>query len=61
MLTQQLLMDTERPEFLPDTRSLPVESHTLFYRVIANRVKITRVLRGRHALQYYLKQPDITL
>lgn len=54
-------MDTERPEFLPDTRSLPVESHTLFYRVIANRVKITRVLRGRHALQYYLKQPDITL
>ncbi|MCP5443958.1 MAG: type II toxin-antitoxin system RelE/ParE family toxin [Chromatiaceae bacterium] len=33
LLTQQPLIGTERPELLPDTRSLPVESHTLFYRV----------------------------
>jgi toxin ParE1/3/4 len=55
LLTQQPLMGTERPELLPDTRSLPIESHTLFYRVTANRVEIIRVLHGRQDPQRYLK------
>lgn len=52
--TQQPLMGTERPELMPDTRSFPVESHTLFYRVIANRVEIIRVLHGRQDIQRHL-------
>jgi toxin ParE1/3/4 len=55
LLTQQPLMGTERPELLPDTRSLPIESHTLFYRVTAKRVEIIRVLHGRQDPQRHLK------
>ena len=55
LLTQQPLMGTERPELMPDTRSLPIESHTLFYRVTANRVEIIRVLHGRQDPQRHLK------
>lgn len=55
LLTQQPLTGTERPELLPDTRSLPIESHTLFYRVTANRVEIIRVLHGRQDPQRHLK------
>ena len=31
-LTEQPLIGIERPELLPDIRSLPIQSHTLFYR-----------------------------
>jgi hypothetical protein len=31
----------------PGMRSLPIESHILFYRVTANRLEIIRVLHGR--------------
>ena len=55
LLTQQPLIGTERPELLQDTRSLPIESHTLFYRVTANRVEIIRVLHGRQDPQRHLK------
>ena len=55
LLTQQPLIGTERPELLQDTRSLPLESHTLFYRVTANRVEIIRVLHGRQDPQRHLK------
>lgn len=55
LLTQQPLMGTERPDLLPDTRSLPIENHTLFYRVTANRVEIIRVLHGRQDPQRHLK------
>ena len=55
LLTQQPLMGTERSELLPDTRSIPIESHTLFYRVTANRVEIIRVLHGRQDPQRHLK------
>jgi len=55
LLTQQPLMGTERSELLPDTKSLPIESHTLFYRVTANRVEIIRVLHGRQDPQRHLK------
>ena len=55
LLTQQPLMGTERPELLPDTRSLPIESHTPFFRVTVNRVEIIRVLHGRQDPQRHLK------
>ena len=55
LLTQQPLMGTDRPELLPDTRSLPIESHTLFYRVTTNRVEIIRILHGRQDPQRHLK------
>ena len=54
-LTRQPLMGTERPELLPDIRSLPIESHTLFYRVTADRIEIVRVLHGRQDPQRHLK------
>lgn len=55
LLTQQPLMGSERPELLPDARSLPINSHTLFYRVTANRVEIIRVLHGRQDPQRHFK------
>ena len=55
LLTQQPLMGTERPELLPETRSIPIKSHTLFYRVTANRVEVIRVLHGRQDPQRHLK------
>ncbi|MGV6858127.1 MAG: type II toxin-antitoxin system RelE/ParE family toxin [bacterium] len=55
LLTQQPLIGTERPEFLPNIRSLPIESHTLFYRVTSNRVEIIRVLHARQDPQHHLK------
>ncbi len=55
LLTQQPLIGTERPELLPDIRSLPFESHTLFYRVISSKVEIIRVLHGRQDPQRHLK------
>lgn len=54
-LTEQQLMGVERPELLPSIRSLPIESHTLFYRVTTNTVEIIRVLHGRQDPQRYLK------
>lgn len=53
LLTQQPLTGTERPELLPNSRSLPIESHTLFYRVTAKRVEIIRVLHGRQDPQRF--------
>jgi len=55
LLTRQPLMGIERSELLPDTRSLPVQSHTLFYRVTTNQVEIIRVLHGRQDPQRHLK------
>ena len=55
LLTEQPLVGTERSDLLPDTRSLPIESHTLFYRVTANRVEIIRVLHGRQDPHRHLK------
>lgn len=47
-------MGTERPELLPDTRSLAMESHILFYRVTANSIEIIRVLHRRQDPQRQL-------
>ncbi len=54
-LTEQPLMGTERPELLPGIRSLPIESHILFYRVASDRVEIIRVLHGRQDPARHLK------
>jgi toxin ParE1/3/4 len=55
LLTEQPLIGVERPELLPNIRSLPIDSHTVFYRLNANRVEILRVLHGRQDPQRHLK------
>ncbi len=40
-------MGIEPPELLPDVRSLVIQSHTVFYRVVAMRIEIIRLLHGR--------------
>ena len=54
-LTEQPLMGVERPELLPGLRTLPIESHALFYRVTTDTVEIIRVLHGRQDPQRHLK------
>lgn len=54
-LAEQPLMGIERPELLPNTRSLSIQSHTLFYRVTPNQVEIIRVLHDRQDPQRHLK------
>lgn len=55
LLTQQPFMGAERPELLPGIRSLPIESHTLFYRATANQVEIIRILHGRQDPHRHLR------
>ena len=54
-LTEQPFMGTERPELLAGMRSLPIESHILFYRVTTMNVEIIRVLHGRQDPARHLK------
>lgn len=54
-LTEQPLMGFERPELLLGTRSLPIDSHILFYRVNADRLEVIRILHGRQDPQQHLK------
>lgn len=54
-LTEQPLMGTERPELLDGIRSLPIESHMLFYRVTTTNVEIIRVLHARQDPARHLK------
>lgn len=54
-LTEQPLIGIERTDLLPNTRSLPSQSHTLFYRVTTNRVEIIRILHSRQDPQRHLK------
>ena len=53
-LTEQPLIGIDRSELLSGARSLPIESHTLFYRVTSNTVEIIRVLHGRQDPQRHL-------
>jgi len=48
-------MGIERPELLPNVRSLAIQSHTVFYRVVAKRIEIIRVLHGRQDPERHLK------
>ena len=54
-LTEQPLIGVERPELLLGARSLPVESHTVFYRITTNTIEIIRVLHGRQDPWRHLK------
>lgn len=54
-LTEHPLMGTERPELLAGIRSLPFESHILFYRITSASVEIIRVLHGRQDPTRHLK------
>ncbi len=54
-LTTQPLIGVERPELLTGARSLPIESHTLFYRLTTDTVEIIRILHGRQDPQRHLK------
>lgn len=54
-LTVQPLIGIERPELPPEIRSLVIQSHTVFYRVVAKRIEIIRVLHGRQDPQRHLK------
>jgi toxin ParE1/3/4 len=54
-LREQPLIGVDRSELLPGVRSLPIESHTLFYRTTTGRVEIIRVLHGRQDPQRHLK------
>ena len=47
VLTEQPLIGVECPELLSGVRSIPVESHIVFYRVRHREVEIIRVLHGR--------------
>lgn len=55
--TEQPLIGVERPELLPHIRSLPIQSHILFYRVTVNQIEIIRVLHGRQDPQRNLTIP----
>lgn len=54
-LTEQPLIGVDRSELLSRVRSLPIESHILFYRVTPDTVEIIRVLHSRQDPQRYLK------
>lgn len=54
-LTEQPLIGIDRSELLAGARSLPIESHTLFYRVTPDTLEIVRVLHGRQDPQRHLK------
>ena len=54
-LTEQPLIGVDRSELLSGARSLPIESHTLFYSVTLDTVEIIRVLHGRQDPQRHLK------
>ena len=61
LLTEQPLIGVARSELLPQVRSLPIQSHILFYRVAANHVEIIRVLHGRQdPLRHMLQSPTET-
>jgi len=54
-LAEQPLIGVDRSELLSGARNLPIESHTLFYRVTLDTVEIIRVLHGRQDPQRHLK------
>ena len=54
-LTEQPLIGIDRSELLSGARSLPIESHTMFYRVTTETVEIIRVLHGHQDPQRHLK------
>ena len=58
-LTEHSLMGVECRELLPDTRSLIIHSHTIFYRVTTGKVEIIRVLHSRQDVYRHLKKDGL--
>ncbi|MCV6615295.1 MAG: type II toxin-antitoxin system RelE/ParE family toxin [Cellvibrionaceae bacterium] len=54
LLAQQARLGRKRPELIEGVRSLPYKSHTLYYRIVADRVELVRVLHGRQDPQRHL-------
>ncbi len=54
-LIDQPLIGIDRSELLFGVRSLPIESHTLFYRVTPNKIEVIRVLHSRQDPQRHLQ------
>lgn len=54
-LTEHPLIGIDRSELLLGIRSLPIESHTLFYRVTSDTIEIIRVLHCRQDPQRHVK------
>ncbi len=54
-VTEQPQLGVERSDLLPNLRSLPTQSHTVFYRTTNNRVEIIRILHGRQDPGRHLK------
>lgn len=55
VLSEQPLIGTARPDLLLDMRTLPIQSHVVFYRVSANSVEIVRILHGRQDPNRHMK------
>lgn len=54
-ISKQPLIGIDRSDLLAGARSLPIESHTLFYRVTTDTLEIIRVIHGRQDPQRNLK------
>lgn len=55
LLLEQPMLGHERSELLTAIRSLPVESHTIFYRIANHQINIIRILHCRQDPNRYLK------
>ena len=55
LLTEHPLIGIERPELLPNCRSLSIQSHIVFYRVLASHLEIIRILHSRQDPQRQCK------
>lgn len=55
-LAEQPRMGIEREELLPDMRSLPVDSHIVFYRLQQSQVEVIRVLHNRQDPLRHIKK-----
>jgi len=54
-LAEQPLIGVERLELLPNTRSLLIQSHIVYYRATDTRIEIIRVLHGRQDPHLHIK------
>jgi len=50
------LSGRERPEIRPELRSFPKASHVIFYRIMADHIRIIRVLHGRMDIPKFLDE-----
>lgn len=48
------MIGTDRPELYEGIRSLPTQSHVIYYRIQAQRIQIVRVLHSKQDEYYHL-------